>query len=246
MVLTRSFISEGAARHGDRLAVVSARGRASYADLDLRSDRLAGVLGSRGVKAGDRVVLFMDDSLEAVIAIVAVLKAGAILVPVPSDAAVQDLAYVFDDCRAAAIFTEARLGVVAAEAMRLAGAVRLVVLAGGDQGSVSDSCIAFEDAVGRNARAATTAAAPMPPQPPLMLVYPRVRGGLGAPVTLTDDDVLPASGRAAAMVGAVVQDIEPTAGGRGVVALLAALAEGATIMLPAQARLRRAPRASAA
>ena len=126
------------------------------------------------------------------------------------------------------------------------GAVRLAsVLAGGDQGSVSDSCIAFEDAVGRNARAATTAAAPMPPQP-LMLVYPRVRGGLGAPVTLTDDDVLPASGRAAAMVGAVVQDIEPTAGGRGVVALLAALAQGATIMLPAQARLRRAPRASAA
>ena len=76
--------------------------------------RLAGVSGSRGVKAGDRVVLFMIDSLEAVIAIVAVLKAGAIRARNIRMRPSRSLRTSSTTGRAAAIFTEARLGVVAA------------------------------------------------------------------------------------------------------------------------------------
>ncbi|MFV9458536.1 AMP-binding protein [Rhodococcus sp. NM-2] len=45
--------------------------------------RVAGVLRSRGVQPGDRVVLYLDPSVEAAEVVFGVLVAGAVLVPVP-------------------------------------------------------------------------------------------------------------------------------------------------------------------
>jgi long-chain acyl-CoA synthetase len=248
MILVRQLISKGAASHGERLAVVSDRARSSYADLDVKSDRLAGALVARGVISGDRVVVFMRDSVEAVVGIAAVLKAGAVLVPIDCATDASDLAYVFDDCRAVAVITEARLAGVAAEAMRHAVSVRLVVLAGGDlRPAAGAGYLAYEEVVGRAARAAAPEAAE--DGHPLMLVYPRTPGGLAAPVTLTDRDVLMEDGDISrSAVGAVVDDVRPMAGSRGIAALLAAIAAGKTIVLPrgGQALPRQGRRASAA
>ncbi len=247
MIQVRQLMSSGAASHGERLAVVSDRARASYADLDVKSERLAGALLARGVMPGDRVVVFMRDSLEAAVAISAVMRSGAVLTPVDCATNSADLAYVFDDCRAVAVITEARLAGVTAEAMRDAASVRLVVLSGGDQRSAAaGGYLAFEEVVGRAARAAAPKAAEF--GQPLLLVYPRVLTGLGAPVTLTESDVLGGSEISQAALGAVVEDVRPMAGSRGVAGFLAALAAGNTMILPKGGRAmpRPARRASAA
>ncbi|MGV9665555.1 amino acid adenylation domain-containing protein [Nocardia niigatensis] len=54
----------------------------TYAELDDRSTRLARVLVARGIGPGDRVVLALPRSPEAVIAVWAVAKSGAAFVPV--------------------------------------------------------------------------------------------------------------------------------------------------------------------
>jgi acyl-CoA synthetase (AMP-forming)/AMP-acid ligase II len=231
MTPARYLVQEGALRHGERLAVVSDRGRASYADIDLRSDRFAGALAARGIKAADRIVVFMDDSVETVVAICGCLKAGAVLVPVDVRTDAADLAYVLDDCAAVAVITEARLGAVAATALRSSWSVKVVVLAGGDQRSVSDSCVAFEDAVGRGSRGSVPVAGEA--SHPLMLVYPRTAAGLAAPVTMTEADVLAARGREGRPLAAVVEGVRPVAGARGIAALVASLAAGATVVLSA-------------
>src|SRR3954451_11047643 len=47
----------GAARHGDRVAVIDERGEQTYAELDARSNAFANALLARGVKGGDGVAI---------------------------------------------------------------------------------------------------------------------------------------------------------------------------------------------
>lgn len=54
----------------------------TFGALAERSDRLAAELNARGVVAGDRVILFLPNSLEFIDTFLATLKLGAIVVPV--------------------------------------------------------------------------------------------------------------------------------------------------------------------
>ncbi len=57
-------------------AVVSGEAGVSYGELDARASRLAGRLRQRGLQPGQPVAVVLERSVEAVIAMVAVLKAG--------------------------------------------------------------------------------------------------------------------------------------------------------------------------
>ncbi|HEX6342484.1 amino acid adenylation domain-containing protein [Umezawaea sp.] len=66
----------------DEVALAWRGGEMTYADLDARSNRLARHLAGLGVRAESRVALLLGRSPEAVVAILAVLKAGGVYVPI--------------------------------------------------------------------------------------------------------------------------------------------------------------------
>ena len=70
-------------------AVICGSSQLTYQELDLRANRLAHFLISRGVNAGNPIGILLDRSLDSYIALLAVLKAGAAFVPLdpsfPSD-----------------------------------------------------------------------------------------------------------------------------------------------------------------
>jgi amino acid adenylation domain-containing protein len=70
-----------AARDASALAVIDSRSSISYGELNERSNRLARYLGSRGVIPGSLVAVLLDRSVEYVVAIVAIVKAGAAYIP---------------------------------------------------------------------------------------------------------------------------------------------------------------------
>jgi amino acid adenylation domain-containing protein/FkbM family methyltransferase len=76
----RSF-GRCAAEHPDRLAVVSSEGQISYRELDSRSNRLARLLSVKGVQPEQRIGLYAERSLAAMIAVLGIAKAGAACVP---------------------------------------------------------------------------------------------------------------------------------------------------------------------
>ncbi|AXA24576.1 non-ribosomal peptide synthase/polyketide synthase [Pseudomonas putida] len=86
-----------AERTPQAVAVVCAGQQYSYAELDARANRLARELIARGVGPEVRVGIAAERSLELVVAMLAVLKAGAAYVPFDPAYPAERLAYMFDD-----------------------------------------------------------------------------------------------------------------------------------------------------
>ncbi|MGH3726107.1 MAG: amino acid adenylation domain-containing protein [Mycobacterium sp.] len=81
----------------------------TYRDLDDASNRLAHLLVGRGVGHGQRVVLLLSRSVEAIVAILGVLKTGAAYVPVDPSVPDARLDFVLADAGPVAALTTADL-----------------------------------------------------------------------------------------------------------------------------------------
>ncbi len=98
-----SYLEASASRRPDKTALVCGRRRLTYAQLDALANRLAHALIGRGVRHGDRVAIYLSNSVEAVAGIFAVLKAGAAFVMINPSTKAQKLEYVLNNSRAAAL-----------------------------------------------------------------------------------------------------------------------------------------------
>ena len=106
--LHQSFV-EAAGSHGGRTAVVEPeRGAITYRDLDRLADRLRDRLLALGVRRGDRVALYLRKSIDAIAAILGVLKAGAAYVPVDPGAPPARDAYIAHNCAVSLVLIESR------------------------------------------------------------------------------------------------------------------------------------------
>ncbi|HSF40965.1 MAG TPA: amino acid adenylation domain-containing protein [Thermoanaerobaculia bacterium] len=91
------------------LAVVFEDRHLTYAELDRQSDRLAHHLRSLGVGPEDGVGLVAERSPEAIVGILAILKAGGCYVPVDPEYPAERIAFLLDDAQVAAVLTQERL-----------------------------------------------------------------------------------------------------------------------------------------
>nr|WCR32674.1 calpinactam synthetase [Mortierella alpina] len=77
-----------------------------YGELDSKANRLARQLIKRGVKTGDHVATYMQRSFELIIAQLAILKAGAVYVPIDIKAPVERQAYIASDSGSKLLITD--------------------------------------------------------------------------------------------------------------------------------------------
>ena len=87
----------GAKRYPDRIALVFGDATMSYHQLDAAANRLAAHLAGHGVVAGDRVALLAENCIEYPVAVFAVLKLGAVLVPLNFRYRPDEVAFVVND-----------------------------------------------------------------------------------------------------------------------------------------------------
>ena len=78
----------------------------TYGELDTLSDALAAYLIDQGVTKGDIVCLFVPRSLETIVAMLAILKAGAAYLPLDTTFPVDHLDYVIGDCEPKVVFVD--------------------------------------------------------------------------------------------------------------------------------------------
>jgi malonyl-CoA/methylmalonyl-CoA synthetase len=98
-------LTEGFRSRADKMAVTFLREGLletglSYGDLDRDTNRMAHTLIKRGVRKGDRVVLYLPKSLAFVVVYLAVQKIGAIGVPLNPGFKHSEMIYLLDDAEA--------------------------------------------------------------------------------------------------------------------------------------------------
>ncbi|MFF4706411.1 amino acid adenylation domain-containing protein [Streptomyces sp. NPDC001288] len=101
-----SPVIEAAARTPDALAVRDLTAQLRYGELDARAGVFLAALRGRGVRPGDRVLVWTDKTPESVAVAQAVLRCGAVHVPVPRSNPPGRVARIAADARPALIVTD--------------------------------------------------------------------------------------------------------------------------------------------
>jgi len=107
-MLVQNFLETSASRYPEKTALVCGGRRLAYAQVEAMANRLANALRERGVRRGDRVAIFLNNSVESAVAMFGVLKAGGVFVSVNRAVKVEKLIYVLNNCQAAALIADAR------------------------------------------------------------------------------------------------------------------------------------------
>ena len=141
--LLHETLLASAERVPEREAVVAGAVRLSYAELLDRALRLARALQELGVRRGDRVAVYMDNSAGCATALYGTLLAGGVFVIVNPQTKQDKLLYVLDDCEAAVLLTEGSLTRTALAAAASAASIKAVVADGAPEGV--EGALAFED-----------------------------------------------------------------------------------------------------
>ena len=129
-MLVQDFLENSAARLPDKVCLVCDGQRLTYAEVDAMANRLANALQARGLRRGDRAVMFLPNSVEAVVGVFAVLKAGGVFVVVNHSTKEHKLAYILNNCQASALITSGRNHTMAARVATEAPSLHTIVLTG--------------------------------------------------------------------------------------------------------------------
>jgi long-chain acyl-CoA synthetase len=158
------FLTADAVRlYPDRPALLQGEEVLSYAELDDRADLVAGWLAARGISAGSRVALLWQNDIHYVEALLGVMRAGAVAVPLNTRQNDETLGYVLADSGSA--------GILAGPGETERGRA-LAALAGAAE--------AFVAGPGETVQAAPLRAAP-PHDPDAICMQPYTSGSTGRP-----------------------------------------------------------------
>jgi long-chain acyl-CoA synthetase len=109
-MLVNDFLQNSAERFPGKVALICDGQRLTYAQVEEQANRAANGLLALGVQRGERVAVWLPNSVETVIAIFAILKAGATFTVVNPTTKPGKLAYVLNNCAARGLFAPAARG----------------------------------------------------------------------------------------------------------------------------------------
>ncbi len=128
MMLVHHFLEHSADRTPDKVALVCDGQRLTYAQLEAQANRLANALRACGVGRGERIVLYLPNSVELAVGIFAALKAGGVFVVANYSTKLQKLTYVLNDCQASALITSTHRAGMAAHLAQAVPSLKTTVL----------------------------------------------------------------------------------------------------------------------
>ena len=95
----------GALRYPSRPAIIFGQKRITFSELNVFTHRLSQGLKELGVKKGDRVALLLDNSPHFIICYFAIVKLGAIIVPVNHMFKSEEVSFILSDSGASTLIT---------------------------------------------------------------------------------------------------------------------------------------------
>lgn len=102
---TVELIDEAAARYPQKIAVSFRQQQLSYGELIKKSNQLAHHFIKKGIQAGDIIGLSTERSMEMLIALLAILKAGAVYIPLDPEYPHERIEFMLEDSAAKILLT---------------------------------------------------------------------------------------------------------------------------------------------
>jgi long-chain acyl-CoA synthetase len=129
--LVAEYLTATAAQSPDATALIQGETRVSYEQLERDSSRFAAALQHAGLHKGDRVAIMANNSIEMVVVLWAVLRAGGVFAPVNPTTKTDKLAYMLDNCGVRFVVAERRMARVVLPALAEAPTVTTALWIGG-------------------------------------------------------------------------------------------------------------------
>lgn len=104
-----TLIAQRARSAPDRIAITFGHDSISFGELEARSTQLAQLLRQAGVLTEDLVALYVDRSAQMIVAMLAIMKAGAAYIPIDPNFPADRIAWILEDASPKLILTEAAL-----------------------------------------------------------------------------------------------------------------------------------------
>ena len=152
-MLVQDFLQEGAARTPEKTALVCDGQRLTYAQVAEQANRIANGLPASGVERGDRVAIWLPNSVEAVAAIFGTLQAGATFLVINATTKRDKLAYILQHCGASALFAPARETEVTHYLLNTVPSLRCAIMCGkgGEEARIGTKLIPYAELLASNA-----------------------------------------------------------------------------------------------
>ncbi|NOX80903.1 MAG: AMP-binding protein [Deltaproteobacteria bacterium] len=128
--LLREGMLANAALHPEKTALVIQGESFTYGQLADGALRVAAALVDHGVRRGDRVAIYMDNSWPCVLSTYGTLLAGAVFLLINPQTKQEKLRFILEDSEAAILISDSHLGNIFIPAVNQAPSVRTVFVAG--------------------------------------------------------------------------------------------------------------------
>ena len=138
-----TFLELSAQRFPDKTALVCGNRRLTYSQIEEQCNQFAHALMAEGVERWDRIAVYLDNSVEAVLSIFSILKAGAVFLMINPTTKVEKLTYILNDCRAKALITHAKKLHTIKDCWRETPHLQTIIVAGTDTAEINNSSKRF-------------------------------------------------------------------------------------------------------
>jgi long-chain acyl-CoA synthetase len=106
-MLLNNFLERSAVLYPDKTALICRDERLTFAELDRAANSLGRALVDEGLQKQDRAIIYLENSVESVVSLFAILKAGGVFVIIDPQVKAKKLRSLLEDCRASVLITDA-------------------------------------------------------------------------------------------------------------------------------------------
>jgi long-chain acyl-CoA synthetase len=137
-MLVNEFLEQSASRLKAKTALVCGQSRYSYEEINAAANRFANCLLELNLNKQERVAVYLPNSMEAVVSIFSISKAGGVFVVVNPETKSARLKYTLGDCNVRAIVTTCKLFKAALPGLEGCSDLRYVFLVDGKSAHAKD------------------------------------------------------------------------------------------------------------
>jgi len=108
-ICIHEVVEKQAIQNPNTIAVQDAKQNITYRELNTKSNQLATYLQARNVQKGASVAVFLERSVDVIISIMGIMKAGAVYVPVEIATPEKRIGYILENANAKTLITQENL-----------------------------------------------------------------------------------------------------------------------------------------